>query len=122
MGVAGGMLMANAIGGIFAGIVQASEVPEEEPGLGEIGVANDSEYQIRDHMKPQRERPEVRLQRPAVRPACAGAVVPHAGLVPGEGQVLTSSQRNGLKQLGLPPPPFVPQFPQGAHASGCRRG
>lgn len=45
MGVAGGMLLANAIGGMFAGPAQAGDVlPEEEPGLGDEGFADDSDW------------------------------------------------------------------------------
>lgn len=44
MGVAGGMLLANAIGGMFADTAQADEVPEEEPDLGEDGFADDNEW------------------------------------------------------------------------------
>lgn len=45
MGVAGGMLLANAIGGMFAGPAQASEVqPEEEPDIGDTDFADDSDW------------------------------------------------------------------------------
>ena len=45
MGVAGGMLLANAIGGMFAGPAQAGDVlPEEEPGLGDEGFADESDW------------------------------------------------------------------------------
>jgi hypothetical protein len=42
MGVAGGMLLANAIGGMFAGTAQADEVQDEEHSLGEEGFSDDS--------------------------------------------------------------------------------
>ncbi len=45
MSVAGGMLLANAIGGMFAGPAEASEVlPEDEPDLGDAGFADDSDW------------------------------------------------------------------------------
>lgn len=45
MGVAGGMLLANAIGGMFASPAQASELPpEEEPDLGGEGFADHSDW------------------------------------------------------------------------------
>jgi hypothetical protein len=44
MGVAGGMLLASAIGGMFAGTAQADEVPDEEHSLGEEGFSNDSDW------------------------------------------------------------------------------
>lgn len=45
MGVAGGILLANAIGGMFASPAQASELPpEEEPDLGDEGFADDSDW------------------------------------------------------------------------------
>jgi hypothetical protein len=45
MGVAGGMILANAIGGMFTGPAEASEVlPEDEPDLGTEGFADDSDW------------------------------------------------------------------------------
>ncbi|WP_145105823.1 DUF2076 domain-containing protein [Cereibacter sediminicola] len=37
MGVAGGMMLANAIGGMFAGEAEAGELPAEDPGFDEGG-------------------------------------------------------------------------------------
>ncbi len=45
MGVAGGMLLANAIGGMFASPAQADDLPpEEETDLGDEGFADDSDW------------------------------------------------------------------------------
>lgn len=45
MGVAGGMLLANAVVGMFAGEAQAAEAPEEsEPDMGDAGFEDDSDW------------------------------------------------------------------------------
>jgi uncharacterized protein len=45
MGVAGGMLLANAVAGMFAGEAQAAEAPAEaEPDMGEGGFEDDSDW------------------------------------------------------------------------------
>lgn len=45
MGVAGGMLLASAIGGMFAGDAQAAEAPAEpEPDMGDAGAEDESEW------------------------------------------------------------------------------
>jgi len=45
MGVAGGMLLANAVAGMFAGEAQAAEAPAEpEPDMGDAGFEDDSEW------------------------------------------------------------------------------
>ena len=45
MGVAGGMLLANAVAGMFAGEAEAAEVPaEEESDLGGAAFEDDSEW------------------------------------------------------------------------------
>jgi len=45
MGVAGGMLLTNAVVGMFAGEAQAAEAPEEsEPDIGDAGFEDDSDW------------------------------------------------------------------------------
>jgi hypothetical protein len=44
MGVAGGVLLANALGGMFAGQAQADVLPEAEPDLGDGGFLDDSDW------------------------------------------------------------------------------
>jgi hypothetical protein len=45
MGVAGGMLLANAVAGMFAGEAQAAEAPvEPEADMGDAGFEDDSEW------------------------------------------------------------------------------
>jgi hypothetical protein len=45
MGVAGGMMLANALGGMFAGPAEAEELAaEEEPGFDEGGGMDDSDW------------------------------------------------------------------------------
>ena len=45
MGVAGGVLLANAIGGMFAGEAEAADVAAtEDPDFGDAGFADDSEW------------------------------------------------------------------------------
>lgn len=45
MGVAGGMLLANAVVGMFAGEAQAAEAPEaSEPDMGDAGFEDDSDW------------------------------------------------------------------------------
>ena len=45
MGVAGGVLMANAVAGMFGGEAEAAEAPAEaESDLGEAGFEDDSDW------------------------------------------------------------------------------
>jgi uncharacterized protein len=44
MGVAGGMLLANAIGGMFAGEAQAAEAPAEDHDTGDAGLEDDTDW------------------------------------------------------------------------------
>jgi uncharacterized protein len=45
MGVAGGMLLANAVAGMFAGEAQASEAPAEpEADMGDAGFDDDGDW------------------------------------------------------------------------------
>lgn len=44
MGVGVGMLLANAIGGMFAGTAHADEAPDEEHSLGKEGFSDDSDW------------------------------------------------------------------------------
>lgn len=45
MGVAGGMLLANAAAGMFGGEAEATEAPAEaEPDVGDAGFEDDSEW------------------------------------------------------------------------------
>lgn len=47
MGIARGMVLANAIGGMFAGPDQGLDVvPDEEPDLADYGLADDGDWQI----------------------------------------------------------------------------
>lgn len=44
MGVAGGMLLANAVAGMFAGEAQAGEAPEPEPEMEDPGFDDSGEW------------------------------------------------------------------------------
>lgn len=44
MGVGGDILLANALGGMFAGPAQADVLPEAEPDLGDGGFLDDSDW------------------------------------------------------------------------------